>query len=46
MELNVPLEVEDPEIFNLIEHEKVRQFSCLELIASEVCVPTSVVVLG
>ncbi|TPX32267.1 glycine hydroxymethyltransferase [Synchytrium microbalum] len=34
-ELNVPLEQEDPEIFNLIEHEKMRQFSCLELIASE-----------
>ncbi|KAL7750514.1 glycine hydroxymethyltransferase shm1 [Sorochytrium milnesiophthora] len=33
--LNVPLEKEDPEIFALIEKEKLRQFSCLELIASE-----------
>ncbi|TPX34772.1 glycine hydroxymethyltransferase [Synchytrium endobioticum] len=34
-DLNVPLEVDDPEIYRLIEHEKLRQFSCLELIASE-----------
>jgi glycine/serine hydroxymethyltransferase len=30
------LDVEDPEIFNLIEAEKKRQFCGLELIASEV----------
>lgn len=34
--LNTTLEQEDPEIFALIEHEKWRQYSCLELIASEV----------
>ncbi|KAJ3012823.1 UNVERIFIED_CONTAM: Serine hydroxymethyltransferase, cytosolic, partial [Siphonaria sp. JEL0065] len=34
--LNVPLEKEDPEIYELIQKEKWRQFSCLELIASEV----------
>ncbi|KAI9142087.1 serine hydroxymethyltransferase [Paraphysoderma sedebokerense] len=33
--LNVPLEVEDKEMFDLIEMEKYRQYSCLELIASE-----------
>ena len=33
--LNVPLIKDDPEIFALIEKEKWRQFSCLELIASE-----------
>jgi glycine hydroxymethyltransferase len=33
--LNTPLEVEDPEIYDLIEKEKYRQFSGLELIASE-----------
>lgn len=33
--MNVPLEEEDPELFNLIEQEKYRQYSCLELIASE-----------
>ena len=34
--LNTPIEEEDPEIYALIEKEKWRQFSCLELIASEV----------
>ena len=34
--LNTSLEVEDPEMYALIQHEKWRQFSCLELIASEV----------
>ncbi|RKP22621.1 serine hydroxymethyltransferase, partial [Syncephalis pseudoplumigaleata] len=33
--LNTPLAVEDPEIYQLIEKEKYRQFSGLELIASE-----------
>lgn len=33
--LNVPLEQEDPEVFDIIEQEKIRQWSCLELIASE-----------
>ncbi|RKP18450.1 SHMT-domain-containing protein [Rozella allomycis CSF55] len=33
--LDVPLQQEDPEIFALIEKEKERQKSCLELIASE-----------
>ncbi|KAI9296444.1 serine hydroxymethyltransferase [Neoconidiobolus thromboides FSU 785] len=33
--LNTPLEQEDSEIFYLIEEEKFRQFSGLELIASE-----------
>lgn len=33
--LNTPLETEDPEMFGLIQHEKWRQYSCLELIASE-----------
>ncbi|KAH9182640.1 hypothetical protein AeNC1_015385, partial [Aphanomyces euteiches] len=32
---NVSLEQHDPELFNLIEHEKNRQWKCLELIASE-----------
>ena len=32
---NVPLEQHDPELFDLIEHEKHRQWSGLELIASE-----------
>ncbi|PVU92899.1 hypothetical protein BB561_003545 [Smittium simulii] len=31
----ISLKQEDPELFNLIEHEKWRQFSSLELIASE-----------
>ena len=30
-----PLEIDDPEIFNLIKDEKKRQCSGLELIASE-----------
>ena len=34
--MNAPLELDDPEIFDLIEKEKWRQYSCLELIASEV----------
>lgn len=34
--LNRPLEQEDKEIFELIEKEKLRQYSGLELIASEV----------
>ncbi|KAJ3042591.1 Serine hydroxymethyltransferase 4 [Rhizophlyctis rosea] len=33
--LNIPLEQEDPEVFALVQKEKWRQFSCLELIASE-----------
>ncbi|KAI9341815.1 serine hydroxymethyltransferase [Zopfochytrium polystomum] len=33
--LNVPLSEDDPEILALIEKEKWRQYSCLELIASE-----------
>ncbi|KAJ3280687.1 Serine hydroxymethyltransferase, cytosolic, partial [Blyttiomyces sp. JEL0837] len=33
--LNTPLINEDKEIFDLIEKEKWRQYSCLELIASE-----------
>lgn len=32
---NTPLEVSDPELYDLIKKEKVRQRSCLELIASE-----------
>ncbi|POM80041.1 Serine hydroxymethyltransferase, partial [Phytophthora palmivora] len=32
---NATLEEQDPEIFNLIEAEKNRQWKCLELIASE-----------
>lgn len=32
---NVALEQQDPEMFNLIEAEKNRQWKCLELIASE-----------
>lgn len=32
---NASLEQQDPEIFNLIEAEKNRQWKCLELIASE-----------
>ena len=31
----VPLETHDPDLFDLIEREKHRQWSCLELIASE-----------
>jgi len=33
--LNTPLKEEDPEIYEIIQHEKRRQFSGLELIASE-----------
>ncbi|KAF9163544.1 Serine hydroxymethyltransferase, cytosolic [Actinomortierella ambigua] len=33
--MNTPLEVEDPEIYKLIQQEKYRQYSGLELIASE-----------
>ncbi|KAL2919743.1 glycine hydroxymethyltransferase shm1 [Polyrhizophydium stewartii] len=33
--LNTTLEVEDKEIYDLIQKEKWRQYSCLELIASE-----------
>ncbi|KAI7871904.1 serine hydroxymethyltransferase [Spinellus fusiger] len=33
--LNTSLEQEDPEIFNIVENEKLRQWSGLELIASE-----------
>ncbi|OQS00929.1 serine hydroxymethyltransferase 1, mitochondrial precursor [Thraustotheca clavata] len=32
---NISLEQHDPEMFNLIENEKNRQWKCLELIASE-----------
>jgi glycine hydroxymethyltransferase len=32
---NVALEQHDPEMYDLIEKEKTRQWSCLELIASE-----------
>lgn len=34
--MNTPLQQEDPEIYELIQKEKYRQFSGLELIASEV----------
>lgn len=34
--MNTPLEQEDAEIYNLIQQEKYRQYSGLELIASEV----------
>lgn len=34
---NVPLAEHDPELFDIIEKEKNRQWSSLELIASEVC---------
>lgn len=33
--LNTPLESEDKEIYDLVQLEKWRQYSCLELIASE-----------
>lgn len=32
---NTPLSEADPELYNLIKQEKLRQRSCLELIASE-----------
>lgn len=35
--LNLPLETVDPELFDIIEHEKHRQYSGLQLIPSEVC---------
>ncbi len=34
--LNVPLQDDDKEIYDLIQKEKYRQYSGLELIASEV----------
>jgi glycine hydroxymethyltransferase len=34
--LNTTLEQEDKEIFDIVENEKLRQWSGLELIASEV----------
>lgn len=34
---NKPLEEVDPELFDLIERERTRQWKGLELIASEVC---------
>ena len=34
--MNTALEQEDPEIYKLIQQEKYRQYSGLELIASEV----------
>lgn len=34
--MNTALEVEDPEIYKLIKQEQYRQYSGLELIASEV----------
>ena len=36
--LNTPLQEEDKEIYDLIQKEKYRQYSGLELIASEVCI--------
>ena len=36
MALNTALKDDDPEIYNLIQEEKRRQFRGLELIASEV----------
>lgn len=35
--LNTTLEQEDKEIYDIVENEKLRQWSGLELIASEVC---------
>lgn len=40
--LNEPLEVADPEVFDIIEHEKNRQYKGLELIPSENFVSRSV----
>ena len=37
--LYAPLAEIDPEVQNIIDKETWRQFSGLELIASEVCVP-------
>lgn len=34
--MNTPLQQEDPEIYDLIQKEKYRQYAGLELIASEV----------
>jgi hypothetical protein len=34
--LNRPLQADDPELYDLVQKEKRRQFSGLELIASEV----------
>jgi len=39
--MNTPLQQEDPEIYELIQKEKYRQYSGLELIASEVCLPAA-----
>lgn len=36
--LNTTLEQEDKEIYDIVENEKLRQWSGLELIASEVCI--------
>lgn len=36
--LNTALEQEDKEIYQIVENEKLRQWSGLELIASEVCI--------
>jgi glycine/serine hydroxymethyltransferase len=34
--MSIPLEQHDPELFDLVEKEKARQWSGIELIASEV----------
>ena len=36
-----PLETEDPELFDMIEKEKNRQWKSLEMIASEVWIEKS-----
>ena len=41
--MNTPLQQEDPEIYELIQKEKYRQYSGLELIASEVCPPAALI---
>ena len=41
--MNTPLQQEDPEIYDLIQKEKYRQYSGLELIASEVSCRTTTV---
>jgi glycine hydroxymethyltransferase len=40
--LNTPLKDVDPEVFNIIEHEKDRQKRCINLIASENFAPKAV----